>query len=44
MMHADLVGYGWHMGFGGFIIGGLVWTIIAGVFFWAMASIYNRLI
>lgn len=44
MMHADVAGYGWHMGFGGLIIGGLMWTIIAGAFFWAMASIYNRLI
>jgi len=44
MMHADFSGMSWHMGFAGFLVGLILWSLSAGIFGWLMAAIYNRLI
>lgn len=44
MMHGDFSGMSWHMGFAGFFLGLVLWTLTAGIFAWLMTEIYNRLI
>ena len=44
MMHSDFSGMTWHMGFTGFFLGLILWTLTAGIFAWLMAFLYNRLI
>ena len=43
MMHSDFSGMAWHLGFSGFLYGGILWAVSAGVFAWLMAAIYNKL-
>jgi hypothetical protein len=43
MVHADFSGMAWHLGFAGFLYGGILWAVSAGIFAWLMASIYNKL-
>lgn len=44
MMHADLSGMSWQMGFAGFLFGLILWSISAGVFASLMGTIYNKLL
>lgn len=43
MMHADFNGMAWHLGFTGFLFGGILWAVSAGVLAGLGAAIYNRL-
>jgi hypothetical protein len=42
MMHADMGGMSWSMGVSGFIIGLVLWTLLAALTGWLIATIYNR--
>lgn len=44
MMHTDFSGMNWNMHFTGFLVGGILWVLSAGVTAWLLASIYNRLL
>ena len=44
MMHADFSGMAWQMGIAGFVAGLMLWSLMAGVFAWLLASIYNRMV
>ncbi|MCB1671939.1 MAG: DUF5676 family membrane protein [Gammaproteobacteria bacterium] len=44
MMHSDFTAMSWHLGFGGFLSGGLLWIFIAGLYGWLLASLYNWLL
>lgn len=43
MMHADFSGMSWHMGFTGFLLGLILWSLTAGIFAWLLATLYNAL-
>ncbi|CAN5272380.1 hypothetical protein BH10ACI1_BH10ACI1_23450 [soil metagenome] len=43
MVHMDLSKSGWMLSPLGFIWGLIVWSIIAGIFGWLLATIYNLL-
>ncbi len=42
MIHGDLTGMRWSMGFFGFIIGLIVWSFLAGITGWLIATLYNK--
>lgn len=44
MMHENMAGAGWTLTVTGFLIGLVVWSLVAGVFAWAIAAVYNRLL
>ncbi|MEX2131572.1 MAG: DUF5676 family membrane protein [Pseudohongiellaceae bacterium] len=44
MTHADFSSMQWRMGFGGVLAGLALWSVIAGLSGWLLASIYNRLL
>ena len=44
MTHGDFSGMSWSLHLGGFIVGGILWTLFAGVTAWLIAAIYNKLI
>lgn len=44
MMHSDFTGMQWNMNFPGFISGLIIWSLIAGVSGWMIATVYNRLV
>lgn len=44
MMHADFSAMHWQMHLTGFLVGLIVWSVVAGVLTWLMAAIYNRLL
>ena len=44
MMHADFSGMHWQMHLTGFLVGLIIWSVVAGVFAWLLAAIYNRLL
>jgi len=44
MMHSDMGQMSWMLTGGGFTIGLLAWSIIAGIIAWAIAAVYNRLL
>lgn len=43
MMHMDMAEFGWRMTWGGFFFGGILWSLLAGLFVWLIAAIYNRI-
>ncbi len=43
MLHADFHEYRWTMHFQGFVVGLVMWTLLAGLLVWATALIYNKL-
>ncbi|MGD8325438.1 MAG: DUF5676 family membrane protein [Sphingomonadales bacterium] len=42
MMHMDLSDRAWALDWTGFLIGLVLWSVIAGIFGWLIASFYNR--
>lgn len=44
MMHSDMSRMSWVLTGGGFVIGLVAWSVIAGLFAWAIAAVYNRLL
>ena len=44
MMHMDLSQLGWHLTPVGVLAGLVAWVIVAGIFGWLLAAIYNRLL
>ena len=44
MVHADLGGMSWNLGWIGFIFGLVAWPLMAGIIGWGTAAIYNRLV
>lgn len=44
MMHGDFSGYAWRMSFGGIVIGGLIWSVAAGLGAGLTAAIYQRMV
>ena len=44
MMHMDLSQFGWHLTLAGVLAGLVAWLIVAGIFGWLLAAIYNRLL
>lgn len=44
MVHTDLGHMSWTLTWGGFVLGLLAWSIIAGITVWAVAALYNRLV
>ena len=43
MVHGDMSGMGWSLSLYGVIVGGLIWSIGAGITAWFIAVIYNAL-
>lgn len=43
MVHGDMSGMGWSLSLFGVIVGGLIWSLGAGVTAWLIALIYNAL-
>jgi hypothetical protein len=43
MVHMQLNTFAWHLSLFGVLAGMLAWFVLAGVFAWTLASIYNRL-
>ncbi len=43
MVHANLEGMNWTLTFSGVLVGLIVWSLFAGLFGWALATIYNLL-
>lgn len=41
MLHTDWNTMGWHMTLMGVIVGGILWTLLAGITGWLIAKIYN---
>ncbi len=44
MVHADLGGMSWNLGWTGFIYGLVAWSVVAGIIGWGISAIYNRLV
>jgi len=44
MTHGDFGGMSWSLHWGGFVVGGILWVLFAGVTAWLIAVIYNKLI
>ncbi|OGS47872.1 MAG: hypothetical protein A3J40_13265 [Erythrobacter sp. RIFCSPHIGHO2_12_FULL_63_10] len=44
MMHADMANMQWTLTTTGFLVGLVVWSVLAGVVVWAVAALYNRLL
>jgi len=44
MLHSDLSGYGWSMHWGGFLVGGILWSVLGGLLVWAVVAVYNRMV
>jgi hypothetical protein len=44
MMHADMGMNAWRFSATGFVVGLVVWSVLAGAYAWAIAALYNRLI
>jgi hypothetical protein len=44
MMHMDLSQFGWRLTPAGVLAGLVAWSIVAGIFGWLLAAIYNRLL
>lgn len=42
MIHADMDQMSWSMNFGGFVVGLVIWSLLAGVTGWLIAIFYNR--
>ncbi len=42
MLHTDFGDMSWHMPLIGFLIGGLAWTVVAGVTGYLIGWLYNR--
>ena len=43
MVHMDMARTGWTISFTGVVWGLFVWSILAGIFAWLLATIYNLL-
>ena len=43
MVHGDMSGMGWSLSFFGVMVGGLIWSLGAGITAWLIAIIYNAL-
>ena len=43
MVHMDVAEMSWTLTWAGFLIGWVVWSVLAGVFGWLLALIYTRL-
>lgn len=44
MMHIDLSNMTWQMGFAGFLLGLILWTLLAGIIASLTAVIYNEIV
>lgn len=44
MTHLDVSQFGWHLTPIGVVTGLVAWGIVAGIFGWLLAAIYNRLL
>ncbi len=44
MVHTNLSGMGWSMHWAGFFVGLVAWSLFSGLFVWAIAATYNRLL
>ncbi len=44
MMHSDFTDMQWSMNLTGFIVGLIVWSLIAGITAWLVAVFYNKFI
>lgn len=42
MMHMDLSDRAWALNWTSFLIGLIIWSVIAGIFGWLITSFYNR--
>lgn len=43
MMHSDFTGMAWHLGFTGFLFGGILWAVSAGALAGLGAAVYIKL-
>lgn len=43
MVHMDVAEVSWSLSWAGFLTGWVVWSVLAGIFGWLLAVIYNRL-
>lgn len=44
MMHGNFEGMSWSLHWSGFLVGGILWAIFAGLTAWLIAAIYNALV
>ncbi len=44
MMHVDLSNISWQIGFAGFLLGLILWTLLAGIIASLTAAIYNEFV
>jgi len=44
MVHSNLEGMRWSLHWTGFFVGLATWSLFSGLFAWAIAAIYNRLL
>ena len=44
MVHADLQYKAWTLTWQGFLLGGILWSILGGAITWLVATVYNRLL
>ena len=44
MVHSDFEGMRWSLQWTGFFVGLATWSLFSGLFAWAIAVIYNRLV
>lgn len=43
MVHGDMSGMGWSLSLVGVVVGGLIWSVGAGITAWLIAALYNTL-
>ncbi len=44
MVHSNFEGMGWSLHWTGFFVGLVTWSVFSGLFVWAIAATYNRLL
>lgn len=44
MVHADFGHLAWTLTWPGFILGGILWSVLGGAITWLVATVYNRLL
>jgi len=44
MMHGDFSAMQWQMHFTSFLVGLILWSVVAGLFAWLLAVIYNKML
>ncbi|MEH6791413.1 DUF5676 family membrane protein [Parasphingorhabdus sp.] len=44
MVHSNFADIGWSLHWTGFLVGLVAWSFLSGLFVWAIAATYNRLL